>query len=169
MYSLLTRKSFRYANMDFITFCGLVRAVIVMLWFSYDIICQWSCNLLQRNTQLPPLMQVDPTILEASKKTLPKFHEYNHGYSCQTKYAVNITRHTGRTNNEDPERFWAYANPASMSTREMGEGSREDTLDDLARSYNFRKIIRFGTSSIQLSISILEDADIAIDRLVLSH
>lgn len=138
--------------MDFITFCGLVRTVLVMLWFSYDIICQWSRKLLARNKQLPAHMQVDPAILEESKKTLPKFHEYNHGYSCQTKYSVNITRHTGRTNNEDPERFWAYANPASMSTREMNEGSREDTLDDLARSYNFRKITRFGVSYFNLDI-----------------
>lgn len=153
--------------MDFIVFCGLVRAIIVALWFSYDIICQWSRKLLQRNTQLPMHMQVDPAILEDAKKTLPKFHEYNHGYSCQTKYAVNITRHTGRTNNEDPERFWAYCNPASMSTREMGEGSREDTLDDLARSYNFRKITRFGMYTILCQFLFRKDADIAIYRFVL--
>lgn len=99
-----------------------MQAIIGTLWFSYNIICQWFRKLLERNKQLPLHMQVDPTVLEELKKMLPKFHEYNHGYSCQTKYAVNITRHTGRTNNEDPEQFWAYSNPASMSMREMGEG-----------------------------------------------
>lgn len=93
---------------------------------------------------LPEYMQVDADILNSATKVLPKFHEYNHGYSCQVQFSLNITRHAGRTNGEDPERWWRYSNPASMSTKEMGEGSREDTLDDFARSYNFRKITGFG-------------------------
>ncbi|KAF7965909.1 hypothetical protein HWV62_40974 [Athelia sp. TMB] len=134
----------RYPNIDFIVFCGLVRTILFSLWFSYDIACQWSRNLLKRVLTLPERMRVSPTVLKSATKVLPKFHEYNHGYSCQTQYSLNITRHAGRTNGEDPERWWSYVNPASMSTKEMGEGSREDTLDDFARSYNFRKITGFG-------------------------
>lgn len=130
--------------MDFIVFCGLVRCIIVALWLSYDIVCQWSRNLEKRVKTLPTHMQIDAKILKSAKKTLPKFHEYNHGYSCQTKYSLNITRHAGRINGEDPERVWRFLNPTSMSTKEMGEGSREDTLDDFARSYNFHKITGFG-------------------------
>ncbi|KZP28679.1 hypothetical protein FIBSPDRAFT_728847 [Athelia psychrophila] len=135
----------RYPNMDYIVFCGLVRCILLTLWFSYDIVCQWSRNLVRRVETLPLHMQVDPNILNEAKKTLPKFHEFNHGYNCQAEYSLNITRHAGRMNGEDPERWWSYVNPASMSTKEMGEGSREDTLDDFARSYNFRKIAGFGT------------------------
>ncbi|KAF7967413.1 hypothetical protein HWV62_34385 [Athelia sp. TMB] len=134
----------RYPNMDFIVFCGLVRCILEMLWLSYDIVCQWWRNLAKRVKTLPARMQVDPKIINSAKKVLPKFHEYNHGYSCQTRFSINITRHAGRTNGEDPERLWGYMNSASMSTKEMGEGSREDTLDDFGRFYNFRKITRFG-------------------------
>ncbi|KAF7982533.1 hypothetical protein HWV62_28158 [Athelia sp. TMB] len=134
----------RYPNIDFIVFCGLVRTILFGLWFSYDIACQWSRNLLKHVLTLPERMQIAPDILKSATKVLPKFHEYNHGYSCQTEYSLNITQHAGRTNAEDPERWWSYINPASMSTKEMGEGSREDTLDDFARSYNFRKITGFG-------------------------
>lgn len=136
--------SIRYPNIDFIVFCGLVRCVFAMLWLSYDIICQWSRNLAIRVQTLPPRMQINPDILKSVKTVLPKFHEYNHGYSCQTEYSINISRHTGRLEGECPEQWWSYGNPISMSTKEMGEGSREDTLDDLARSYNFRKIVGFG-------------------------
>lgn len=136
--------SIRYPNMDFIVFCGLVRCIVLTIWFSYDIVCQWSRNLVRRVATLPPRMQIDPDILNASKKVLPKFHEFNHGYKCQVQYSLNITRHAGRMNCEDPERWWGYSNATSMSTKEMGEGSREDTLDDFARSYNFRKITGFG-------------------------
>ncbi|KZP18442.1 hypothetical protein FIBSPDRAFT_893441 [Athelia psychrophila] len=109
----------RYPNMDYIVFCGL-----------------WSRNLVRRVETLPLHMQVDPNILNKAK-TLPKFHEFNHGYNCQAEYSLNITRHAGRMNGKDPERC--------MSTKEMGEGSREDTLDNFARSYNFHKIAGFGT------------------------
>lgn len=134
--------------MDFIVFCGLVRCIFATIMFSYDIVCQWWRNLAKHVKTLPPRMQIDPTVLNSATKVLPKFHEYNHGYSCQAQYSINITRHAGRTNGEDPERFWRYMNPSSMSTKEMGEGSREDTIDDFGRSYNFRKITRFGTCTI---------------------
>ncbi|KAF7976045.1 hypothetical protein HWV62_7952 [Athelia sp. TMB] len=134
----------RYPNIDFIVFCTLVRCIVELLWFSYDIVCQWWRNLSKRVQTLPERMQLNPDILRSAKKVLPKFHEYNHGYSCQTQYSLNIIRYAGRTNGEDPERWWRYSNPTSMSTKEMGEGSREDTLDDFARSYNWRKITGFG-------------------------
>lgn len=92
-------------------------------------------------------MHIDADVLKSSAKVLPKFHEYNHGYSCQTEYSLNITHHAGRMEGEAPERWWRYGNPTSMSTKEMGEGLREDTLDDFARSFNHRKIVGFGKYS----------------------
>jgi hypothetical protein len=47
-------------------------------------------------------------------------------------------------NGEDPERWWAHINPVSMSTREMGPGSRTDTINDHALAWNWRKITNFG-------------------------
>lgn len=130
--------------MDFIVFAGLAGVFLLALIFSYDIICQWSRNLATRNHQLPTYMQVEPTRLHTARMVLPKFHEYNHGTSCQTKYSLNIIRYSAQMNGEDPEHLWAFMNPASMSTWEMSSGAREDTLDDFARSYNFCKITGFG-------------------------
>lgn len=46
LYSLAYH-SCRYANMDFIVFAGLTGIFLLALVFSYDIICQWSQNLVK--------------------------------------------------------------------------------------------------------------------------
>jgi Kyakuja-Dileera-Zisupton transposase len=94
--------------------------------------------------QLPSYMQIDDARLSNTVFVLPKMHIYGHGSSCQTKYSLNFIKFSARMNGEEVERWWAHINPASMSTREMGEGAREDTLDDHARSWNWRKITNFG-------------------------
>jgi hypothetical protein len=130
--------------MDFITFFGLIGTYITSFVFSYDIACQWSRNLKKRMPQLPKCMQIDMDKLRRAKFVLPKFHIYNHGTKCQTKFSLNFLRWSARTNGEDPERWWAHINPVSMSTREMGPGARHDTIDDHARAWNWRKIVNFG-------------------------
>ena len=102
-------------------------------------------NFRKRVAQFPPHMRLDDARLDRAVYKLPKFHILNHGRRCQVKYSPNYLRWSARMNGEDPERFWAHMNPASMSTREMGEGSREETTDDHIRSWNFRKIINFST------------------------
>ncbi|KAF9001224.1 hypothetical protein BDZ89DRAFT_1096061 [Hymenopellis radicata] len=46
----------------------------------------------------------------------------------------------GRTDGEAPERGWAASNGAAASTKEMGPGSRLDTLDDHFGDQNWRKV-----------------------------
>lgn len=53
----------------------------------------------------------------------------------------------GRTDGEAPERGWAAMNGLATSTKEMGPGSRRDTLDDHFGDYNWRKVISMGTSA----------------------
>lgn len=131
--------------MDFIVFSGLVGLVLTYITFSYDIVCQWSRNLATRVSQLPPYMRITNEQIARSKKVIPKFYIWNHGPACQSKYSLNFLKFSARINGEDPERFWAHINPASMSTREMSDGLWEETIDDHARSWNFRKITEFGT------------------------
>lgn len=137
-----------YANMDFIMFSTLIGTCLLLLTFSYDIACQWSRNLKTRITQLPRRMQIGADRLRNAKFVLPKFHIYNHGPQCQTNFSLNFFRWSARSNGEDPERWWAHINPLSMSTKEMGAGSRIDTIDDHARSWNWRKIVGFGKSCL---------------------
>ncbi|KAJ8508653.1 hypothetical protein ONZ45_g9101 [Pleurotus djamor] len=60
---------------------------------------------------------------------------------CQVNYSFNLTPDVGRTDGESPERGWAAMNPVASSTKEMGPGSRRDTLDDHFGDYNWRKVV----------------------------
>ena len=51
---------------------------------------------------------------------VPKFHLPAHVLKCQVE----------RTDREAPEQGWSYINGVASSTKEMGPGSRQDTLDD---------------------------------------
>ena len=137
----------RYANMDFIFFSAILGTFLLALTISYDICCQWSRKLTKRMPQLPPFMQISQNRLRSAKLVLPKFHIYNHGIKCIINYSLNFLRWSAASDLEDPERWWAHINPVSMSTKEMSEGSRHDTIDDHARSWNWRKITGFGMSS----------------------
>lgn len=130
--------------MDFIIFSAIYMSLLLLLTFSYDICCQWSRNLLKRVPQLPQALQPPLDVLRNAKLVLPKFHLHNHGLKCQLNFNLNFLRGSAQSDLEDPERFWAHENPASMSTREMSEGSRHDTLSDHAASWNWRKIVNFG-------------------------
>lgn len=110
---------------------------------SYDIACQWSRNLLERCEMYPP------NALSISNNLdlvflVPKFHLPAHISRCQIDYSFNLTPHVGRTDGESVERGWAAANAVANSTKEMGPGSRRDTLDDHFGDYNWRKVSQLG-------------------------
>ena len=137
--------------MDFIIFYTLLNTIFSYLVFSYDIVCQWSRNLFKHLPQLPEAMQISSEQLAKAKFVIPKFHIYAHGRKCQTLYSLNFLPKSAKTNGEEPERWWAHINPVSMSTKEMGPGSRLDTIDDHAMAWNWRKIVGFGVSLMLLS------------------
>jgi hypothetical protein len=97
-------------------------------------------------------MQPPSWLIGAIKFVIPKFHIYGHGPKCQTKFSLNFLKFSARTNGEEPERWWAHINPVSMSTREMGQGSRHDTIDDHTAAWNWRKITNLGVEGVLLSI-----------------
>lgn len=135
-----------YVNMDFIVFFSLVGSYMLSLFFLYDLICQWSRNLLKRMTQFPSYMQVAVDQICKAKFVLPKFHIYNHGVSCQLHYSLNYLLYSAQMNGEDPECWWSHINSVSMSTWEMGPGLRTDTINDHALAWNWQKITNFGES-----------------------
>jgi hypothetical protein len=134
--------------MDFIFFSSLIGVCTLALTVSYDICCQWSRKLAKRMSQLPYFMQLPEEQLRTAKFVLPKFHIYNHGIKCVLNYSLSFLRWSAASDLEDPERWWAHINPISMSTKEMSEGSRHDTIDDHARSWNWRKIVGFGVLAL---------------------
>ena len=50
-----------------------------------------------------------------------------------------------RTDGEAPEQGWSDTNGVASSTKEMGPGSRRDTLDDFFGDYNWRKVAQLGS------------------------
>jgi hypothetical protein len=75
---------------------------------------------------------------------VPKFHLLSHVEACNLAFSFNLTKGVGRTDGEAPERGWANINPAAQSTKEMGPGTRRDTLDDHFGDWNWKKIIKLG-------------------------
>jgi hypothetical protein len=141
----------RYANMDFLALYTLLFSTLTTIVFSYDIACQWHRNLRKRMLRLPREMWIAPDLFQALLFFIPKFHIYAHGAKCQYKYSFNFQRWSARTDGEDPERFWAHINPASLSTREMSPGARFDALDSHAAHWNWRKIVKLGMSVFHTS------------------
>ncbi|KAF9500747.1 hypothetical protein BDN71DRAFT_1567169, partial [Pleurotus eryngii] len=131
----------KYANMDYLYFSSIRNHSPATCVVSYDIVCQWTRKLGARAMAYPNGV-VDPNFHQTGITYLiPKFHIYAHRDECQYKYSFNFTPHVGRTDGESPERGWAAMNPVSSSTKEMGPGSRRDTLDDHFGDYNWRKVI----------------------------
>jgi len=94
---------------------------------------------------------------------VPKFHLPAHVEACNLGFSFNLTKGVGRTDGEAPERGWANINPAAQSTKEMGPGSRRDTLDDHFGDWNWKKIIKMGTHSIH-TLFLLADSKFIKDQ-----
>ncbi|KAJ8694301.1 hypothetical protein PTI98_009225 [Pleurotus ostreatus] len=146
----------QYVNMDYLYFSSVKNHAPTSLVVSYDIACQWSCKLILRS-QSYPMNLITPRVNDLHATYLvPKFHLYAHQTDCQINYSFNLTPGVGRTDGEAPERGWAAMNPVASSTKEMGPGSRRDTLDDHFRDYNWRKIVA-------LHISLLNKVQEAVE------
>ncbi|KAG2360209.1 hypothetical protein BDR07DRAFT_1378174 [Suillus spraguei] len=72
---------------------------------------------------------------------VPKFHLPVHITKCQTSLSFNWSHWVGRTDGEAPEHGWSNINPVASSTKEMGPGSRQDTLDDHFGDWNWKKVV----------------------------
>ncbi|KAF9514098.1 hypothetical protein BS47DRAFT_1295385 [Hydnum rufescens UP504] len=136
------QKGERYSNMDYIIFLSLQSCGLRSILLSYDIFCQWSKKQQARHISLPCPLQLDPKINLTG--VVPKFHLPTHKQLCQTKYSLNLCPGAGRTDSESIERDWANLNPAASSTKEMGEGSRHDIINNLLGDWNYRKVVGLG-------------------------
>ncbi|KAF8869244.1 hypothetical protein BD779DRAFT_1614570 [Infundibulicybe gibba] len=142
------QKGERYVNMDYFFLSSVQFDSPDTLVVSYDIACQWSRNLFKRMSTYPPYLHIRQST-KAITFAIPKFHLPAHRERCQITYSLNFLPRVGRTDGEAPERGWAALNPVASSTKEMGPGSRRDTLDDILGDYNWRKITSLFTSILR--------------------
>ncbi|KAF8884033.1 hypothetical protein BD779DRAFT_1538459 [Infundibulicybe gibba] len=145
------QKGEQYINMDYFFSSSVKHHSPELLVVSYDIACQWSQHLWQCLSAYPQDRQISQKF-ENITYLIPKFHLPAHRLLCQATFSFNYTPGVGRTDGEAPERGWANSNGTTSSTKEMGPGSRRDTLDDHFGDYNWRKVSSLGTSILRKSI-----------------
>jgi hypothetical protein len=129
--------------MDYITFLSLQLCFLQLFLISYDIACQWFIHLLARIASIDPSCPLLRPGVEI-RFLVPKFHLPAHIPACRNRFAFMLTPGAGLGDGEAPERGWGELNPLATSTREMGPGTRRDTLDYHFGDYNWRKRIRLG-------------------------
>ena len=154
----------RYCNMDYILLSALAPLLVASVFVSYDIACQFKLKFDERVDKLPPEIQLPPNV--EFEWGIPKCHCPMHKVSCQAPHSLNFKNGVGRTDGEGIERSWSELNRVANSTKEMGPGSRHDTLDDHIGHHNFRKYVGLGTFTVFSSqlrlMSILFKADLYI-------
>jgi Kyakuja-Dileera-Zisupton transposase len=133
--------------MDYLFWKSLQDSEILMVVVSYDIACQWSKYLRERMDKLDHYFRIFDGRVHIVY-LVPKFHLPAHITACRNTFSFNFTKGVGRTDGEAPERGWAEVNPLAPSTKEMGPGSRRDTLDAHFGDYNWRKVVGMGAFRI---------------------
>ncbi|KAH6892681.1 hypothetical protein BKA70DRAFT_1233619 [Coprinopsis sp. MPI-PUGE-AT-0042] len=138
----------RYPNMDYVVILTLTINGPRWVVISYDIACQWSIHFAERceryGTELDPFEWG-----HIFTYLVPKFHLPAHILSCQVAFSFNYEPGVGRTEGELPERGWSESNGLAYSTREMGPGSRRDTLDDHFGAANWAKITKLASKRME--------------------
>ena len=67
-----------------------------------------------------------------------------HKEEGHSQYSLNYMKGCARTDGEEVERGWSQLDGTAASTREMGPGSREETLEDHFQWNNEEKYINLG-------------------------
>ncbi|KAK0489874.1 hypothetical protein EDD18DRAFT_1358840 [Armillaria luteobubalina] len=132
------RKGEQQVQMDLPTLLTLKMEAPKEVVIAYNIGCQWGKNLWKQISVYgpdltPPQEQKDIVIL------VPKFHLPAHIVECQEEFSFAFELFVGETDGEVTKWTWAISNPVASSTREMGPGSRQDTLDDHWSDHNWWK------------------------------
>ena len=125
--------------MDYIFFSGLSSSAHARIVVSYDIACQWGINFHARMAAKFPTEWSVNNGQAALTKLVSKFHLPAHVEKCQRNFSFNYAKYVGRTDREAPEHGWARINGLAGSTREMGPGSRRDTIEDHMGDANWKK------------------------------
>ncbi|KIY62103.1 hypothetical protein CYLTODRAFT_361997 [Cylindrobasidium torrendii FP15055 ss-10] len=133
------RRGEEHSVMDFCLLRGLCYVLTLLVIFSYDINCSYSIHLLARMAGYSPGLNGAALMVEQFIFLIGKFHLGGHIRRCLFRYSWHFMPGAGLADGEASERKWANTNPTATSTREMGAGSRADTLDDHIGDANWQK------------------------------
>ncbi|KAF7983646.1 hypothetical protein HWV62_20596 [Athelia sp. TMB] len=164
------QKGERYANMDYIFFSCIV-GVTLLLTISYDIVCQWKIHLNDRIAKLPPALQPedgpnDTPFQQRVGAGVPVWHAAAHEDKCRVSHSLRHIPGVGHTDGEGIERGWSHMNQHASSMKEMGQGNRHDTLDDVIGHHNWERNIAQGDTLSRRLIIAKEERDTQIKAFV---
>ncbi|KAF8179820.1 hypothetical protein K438DRAFT_1768842 [Mycena galopus ATCC 62051] len=143
-------------NMDYILLATLIAFRLLWLIISYNIACQYSINFWTRMSGLPERMRLTippanvwcrfPTsvVNHFIRYRMPIFDQFLDAdvWVTGTNAPDNPTgkrlvEGAGKLHGETIEQNWAFSNGAAGSTRLMGPGSRQATLEDIFGFHNY--------------------------------
>jgi hypothetical protein len=135
--------------MDWILCSSLQNCQILHIIFTYDIACQYYKNFWDRMRRLPEYLHLNipPSNLFFY---VPNFHLPPHQEKCHPLYSLHFAPGAGMSNGEGIEQNWENSNGAANQTKQMGPGSRQDTLDDILGAHNYRKTLALGKNDITI-------------------
>lgn len=129
--------------MDYLVL-STVLGVLLSLFFTYDIVCQWYKHLFKRMVEdYPPEMHIDRSKVDEIRFAIPKKHFRVHGPN-HSHFSLNFLPRVGRTYGEGIETQWGCLNPLALSTREMGPGMRHEVFNNHWGAWNWQKTVGFG-------------------------
>ncbi|KAJ7148600.1 hypothetical protein C8R46DRAFT_1231115 [Mycena filopes] len=130
----------RYCNMDFILLAVLLALRLLWLVVSYDIACQYSIHFWERMAAMPVSqeLKIEPGNIWWK---VPNFHLPPHKRPCHSPYSFHWMPGAGMSHGEGVEQNWSFSNGAAASTRLMGPGSRQATLEDVFGFHNYDRLL----------------------------
>jgi hypothetical protein len=138
-----------YINMDFLVYFSTMYILLLWVFLSYDIACQYWVHFFERMAaHFPETWRVNAGSVKF-RFLVPKFHLPAHITGCHWRYSFNFMRFVGRTEGEALERGWPALNRLSSSTKEMGPGARRDTMDEHMGDANWQKVVSIGKSKLE--------------------
>ncbi|KAJ7821085.1 hypothetical protein B0H14DRAFT_3089147 [Mycena olivaceomarginata] len=106
----------------------------------YIVASAWRHNLKECLLKLPPALRFH-LVQYIVNFVIPKLHILGHLRWCQEFFSLLFTLGAAQADMEGIERIWSSSGLMGASTREMGPGSRQDTLDDFWHYWNWNKVV----------------------------
>ncbi|KAJ7159910.1 hypothetical protein C8R43DRAFT_1086852 [Mycena crocata] len=162
------QKGEHYINMDYI-FTSILghKDPRLLKIIPYDIVCQWWKGLEGRVVELPSLFRLI-LAMTLIRFVIPKMHIHGHTTKCQDEFSLNLVPGSAGTDGEGIERLWANIGGVATSTREMGPGTREDTLNCHWGHWNWQKLVGLG-SALALTEGIAERLRTRLDKAKIDY
>ena len=111
----------------------------------YDVMCQWSVNMMERVNRSNHLILADDLQL---KLAIGLFHIHGHQDTCLARYSPSFIEGGRQIDGKTIETLWAPLNEISQSTRGMSTSHRWEVIDDHMNDSNWKKLVDIGKSPL---------------------